>query len=60
MLRPAIEESLEVRDCCPDIQHLRIIIIRPLLNAGARHKHTKAMAMKKSSDPIDLVRILRE
>lgn len=60
MLEPAIEESLEVRDCCREIQHLRIIIIFRVLNAAARHKHTKAMTMKKSSDPIDLVRKVLE
>ena len=60
MLRPAIEKSLEVRDCCREIQHLRNIIIFPLLTAVAHTKHTKAMTIKKSSDPIDLVRILLE
>jgi len=60
MLCPAIEESLEIRDCCCDIQCLGVIVSCSLLKVVTRIKRTKAIAMKRSSDPTDLVRKVLE
>ena len=56
MLCPAIEECLEIRDYCYDIQCLGVIVSCSLIIIVTRIGRTKAITIEKSSDPTDLVR----
>ena len=60
MLCLAIEESLEIRDYCYEVQCLRAIVSCSLLKIVTSKKRTKAVTMEKSSDPTDRVRKVLE